>query len=85
MKEDTPFRARKKPVEVDIIRWTGTNEVEIQNFFGDIYPGFGQGDVLIHTLEGTMSAAPGDYIIKGVEGEFYPCKPSVYQKTYERV
>lgn len=37
----------------------------------------------IKTLEGTMHAHPGDYIIKGVEGEFYPCRPDIFQKTYE--
>jgi hypothetical protein len=83
--EEEAFRARKKPVEVDIIRWTGTNQVQIQNFFGDIYPGFGQGNVFFYAFDDEVTAEPGDYIIKGVEGEFYPCKPSVYQKTYERV
>ena len=39
----------------------------------------------IHTLEGTMKASIGDFIIKGVNGEFYPCKPDIFEKTYERV
>ena len=39
----------------------------------------------IHTLEGTMLAMPKDYIIKGVNGEFYPCKPDIFEKTYEAV
>lgn len=39
----------------------------------------------IETLEGTMKASVGDYIIKGVNGEFYPCKPDIFEKTYERV
>jgi len=39
--------------------------------------------VLIHTLEGTMLAQPGDYIIKGVKGEYYPCKPDIFKATYE--
>lgn len=41
------------------------------------------GSISIFTLEGTMSARPGDWIIKGVNGEFYPCKPDVFDKTYE--
>lgn len=41
--------------------------------------------ILISTLEGDMKALPGDYIIKGVSGEFYPCKPDIFDKTYERV
>lgn len=39
----------------------------------------------IETLEGTMKASVGDYIIKGVNGEFYPCKPDIFEKTYEEV
>ena len=39
----------------------------------------------IHTLEGVMHASPGDYIIRGVQGEFYPCKPDIFEATYERV
>lgn len=41
--------------------------------------------MLIPTLEGTMSASPGDWIIKGVKGEFYPCKPDIFEATYEAV
>lgn len=41
--------------------------------------------ILIQTLEGPHAALPGDYIIKGVEGEFYPCKPDIFAKTYEEV
>lgn len=39
----------------------------------------------IHTLEGEMTASVGDYIIKGVNGEFYPCKPDIFHKTYEKI
>ena len=41
--------------------------------------------VIIHTLEGDMQAEPGDYIITGVEGEKYPCKPDIFEKTYELI
>lgn len=41
--------------------------------------------LLIETLEGTMSANEGDYIIKGISGEFYPCNPDIFHKTYEEV
>lgn len=44
-----------------------------------------QGKLLIETLEGTMEASQGDYIIKGINGEFYPCKPDIFEKTYEEV
>lgn len=46
---------------------------------------YGWNDLYIETLEGVMHAEPGDYIIKGVNGEFYPCKPDIFEKTYERV
>lgn len=42
-------------------------------------------EIIIHTLEGDMKADVGDYIIKGVNGEFYPCKPDIFEKTYEEV
>ena len=41
--------------------------------------------ILIQTLEGAVHASPGDYVIKGVQGEFYPCKPDIFQATYEAV
>lgn len=40
-------------------------------------------EITIHTLEGTLKADPGDYIITGVDGEQYPCKPAIFEKTYE--
>ncbi len=43
----------------------------------------GNGSILIHTLEGTMEASPHDWIIKGVKGEFYPCKPDIFDATYD--
>lgn len=42
-------------------------------------------DLVIHTLEGEHNSSIGDYIIKGIAGEFYPCKPDIFQKTYEEV
>lgn len=41
--------------------------------------------IRIETLEGTMRGEPGDWIIKGVQGEFYPCKPAIFEETYEKV
>lgn len=41
--------------------------------------------IIIHTLEGEMTASPGDYIITGVNGEQYPCKPDIFEKTYEAI
>ena len=47
--------------------------------------GDGPFGIAIETLEGTMTAAPGDWIIRGVQGEFYPCKPDIFEATYEAV
>lgn len=83
------IRCRKKPVEVQAVQWNGGNVDEVRAFVGDslelyyptpdpllIFP-------IIHTLEGDMNVSEGDYIIKGVEGEFYPCKADIFDKTYE--
>lgn len=75
---------RKKPVTVEAIQWTGENHAEMCEFIDpemfEIIPRVG---LVIHTLEGNHHASPGDYIIKGVNGEFYPCKPDIFAKTYE--
>lgn len=75
---------RKKPVVVEAVQWTGENHGEMCEFIDpevfEIIPHVG---LVIHTLEGDHHASPGDYIIKGVNGEFYPCKPDVFEKTYE--
>lgn len=89
------MKYRKKPVVIEAIQYTGDNELEIKKFVGDdliIEPQItNQGfipkwvEIKIKTLEGDMTANIGDYIIKGVNGEFYPCKPNVFEKTYELV
>ena len=80
--------AKKKPVVVECMKWTGGNSKEVKAFCGDsvkfVSDVVHRCDVpVIQTLEGTMKAAPGDIIIKGVNGEFYPCKPDIFHKTYE--
>lgn len=75
---------RKKPVIIEAIQWTGKNLSEIDNFMGGTIENKGT-TIVIHTLEGDMEASIGDYIIKGVNGEFYPCKPDIFAKTYEEV
>ncbi len=83
---------RKKPVVIDAVVWTGNNQTEIYAFTdgaakfkrnAEIY-GIDY-DLRIETLEGTMEANVGDYIIMGVKGEFYPCKPDIFEATYEVV
>lgn len=84
----------KRPVEIRAIQWTEDNLKEIWEFMGDTalscYScgnrcGNGEIELCIDTLEGVMYAAPGDYIIRGVKGEFYPCKPDIFEETYEEV
>ncbi len=83
-------RYRKKPVEVQAVRWDGTNMGEIAAMFSEglkaISPGGRAGEMLtIRTLEGNMTAQRGDWIIRGVKGEPYPCKPDIFEATYEPV
>lgn len=69
------WQLTKENIEAGIPDWINTEQVSI----------FGEANVFaeIHTLEGTMQASYGDYIIKGVQGEFYPCKPDIFEATYE--
>jgi hypothetical protein len=80
------MKYRKKPVVIDAVQFTGTNFVELGRFFGDspFEADLLNMELSIHTLEGEMKAQVGDYIIKGVQGEFYPCKPDIFEQTYEK-
>ena len=90
----------KKPVQIETIQLTKENIVEVFDFLDEAnyketksaeeLEDFNQmmlkqGYIEIETLEGIMKASFGDYIIKGVKGEFYPCKPDIFQATYEEV
>lgn len=80
-----PSRFRKKPVEIEAVLNDGSSacHVELLRWCdGDPGP---RGEVYVETLEGTMRANVGDWIIKGVQGEFYPCKPDIFDATYEAV
>ncbi len=74
---------RKKPVVIEAFEFTGDNSARIIAW---AYPRIAEedGQLRIRTLEGVMYADPGDWIIRGVEGEYYPCKDSIFEKTYER-
>jgi hypothetical protein len=94
MSEYTEARKyRKRPVLIEAMKWDGTatGATPIIDWIlsGDgtaRYDGDGPASVLaIDTLEGTMAGWSGDYIIKGVQGEFYPCKPDIFEATYEAV
>lgn len=82
------MKYRKKPVVIEAIQWTGDNYEEVCKFVGTfLYKATGYNDVglMIQTLDGTMFASQGDYIIRGVKGECYPCKPDIFKETYEGV
>ena len=90
-------RFRKRPVEVEAVQWNGTNHAEIADFLGgDIFdstwdweftemPNPKYHAVRLDTLEGSMLARVGDWIIKGVQGEHYPCKPDIFAATYDEI
>ena len=80
-------RFRKKPVIIEAVQWMGDNSDEIEKFAGIAILGFRASDytIKIGTLEGPHIASLSDWIIKGVEGEFYPCKSAIFEKTYEEV
>jgi hypothetical protein len=74
---------RKKPVVIEAVQWTGDNRSEIFDFVGKFAVWGDVSGMIIKTLEGQHIASVGDYIIKGVNGEFYPCKPEIFEKTYD--
>ena len=79
---------RTKPCEIEAIQWTGENLDNVMSYVGDnlIIEMYGKYiNLYIHTLEGIMKADINDYIIKGLRGEFYPCKPDVFEKKYEEM
>jgi len=82
------MKFRKKPVVIDAKRWfTHGDHPSVYRYEQstlDKYPAYAQCG-FIKTLEGNMHVVPGDWIIRGVKGEFYPCKPDIFEATYEKV
>lgn len=79
---------RKKPVVIEAVKFNGWNFGAINDWMFNtkgIYPSCFKKNMTIKTLEGNMTASVGDYIIKGVKGEFYPCKPDIFEQTYEPI
>ena len=82
-----PERFRKKPVVIEAMCWDGSEESQraivnwsngkVSGWFDDRY------FLNVGTLEGDMRADVGDWIIKGIKGEFYPCKPDIFETIYE--
>lgn len=91
------MKAIKKPIEVEVIKWDGINLQDIVDFVGDsleysicdsawqVGKGIPHVFMKVKTLEGNLDVSEGDYIIKGVQGEFYPCKLDIFEKTYDIV
>jgi hypothetical protein len=85
------MKFRKKPVVIEAVQFTGSNLFECLRFMRE--PEWVVGNLelkgtdrpIIHTLEGDMQTSPGDWIIRGVKGEYYPCKPDIFEATYEAV
>lgn len=83
------MKYRKKPVLIEAVLWNGVVVSEVTDWIrkalqNEAITRYGD-KVVIKTLEGDMIASPGDYIIKGVKGELYPCKPDIFESTYEMV
>ena len=78
---------QKKPVIIEAIQWTGDNYEEVKWFIPNtiLARKNAKGELAIGTLEGVMTASKGDFIIRGVHGEYYPCKPDIFEETYEKV
>lgn len=80
------MKVRTKAIVKDAIQWTGANAAELLKFGRfNIVEIEGERIVQIVTLEGVMNASEGDWIIKGIKGEFYPCKPEIFDATYEPI
>ena len=89
------MKYRKKPVVIEAFKWTGDKDQQpvpewaiqavIDRRIRVACRDEGGVGMWIETLEGRMEASPGDFIIRGVEGEIYPCKPDIFEATYERV
>lgn len=88
------MKYRKKPVVIEAIQFNGLDdylkifdwiEASDNTLSASELVEFRTPIMLVNTLEGTMAANKGDYIIKGINGEFYPCKPDIFEKTYDVV
>jgi hypothetical protein len=79
------MKFRKKPIVIEAMCWEGTDDsaLRIDDWSNGNAGRVSDEQLSITTLEGEMTASVGDWIIKGVKGEFYPCKPDIFAATYE--
>jgi hypothetical protein len=86
MENAREMKYRKKPVEIEAIQWLGDNTEEVITFCEGKAHYIPRSCYLeIDTLEGQMRAVPGNFIVRGVKGEYYPCRGDIFEETYERV
>lgn len=84
---------RKKPVEIEAYRWMANDDIDKESlgndhmaeWLGAAYVVIRNDRLTIKTLEGLITARPGDWVVRGVQGEFYPVKPDIFAATYEAV
>ncbi len=77
---------RRKPAVIEAVQFTGrsvANFNEVEEFVGGDIGKDSQGEMVDATLKGALHVSPGDWIIKGVQGEFYPIKDAIFRETYE--
>ena len=77
---------RKKPIVIEAVQYVNTKEgvAEVLRFMHKPNVGLFPSYITVETLEGRMRADPLDWIIRGIKGEYYPCKPDIFEATYER-
>ena len=79
------MKYRKKPIVIEAVQYDGTLESLNSLYIPEVGQEFLSDEIIIPTLEGDMVAKPSDYIVKGIKGEFYPCKADIFEATYEKV
>lgn len=79
------MKYKKKPLIIEAIQYNKNKIGEALDFCSDLMYDVKSNEYYIQTLEGPMIVSEGDYIIKGVKGEFYPCKPDIFKLTYDPV
>lgn len=78
---------RKKPITIEAVQYTRDSAIEAIEFLreGKVHFLLKNAGIVIRTLEGDMLAEEGDYLIRGIQDEYYPCKPAIFEATYEAI
>ena len=79
---------RKKPVEIEAIQYDGENISDLFEFVGDLSNlgiDLKNDKIYVITLEGDMEISKNDYLIRGIKGEYYPCKPDIFEASYDKI